>query len=137
VYGLKTRLGAFLDPLADKLLLITAYILLAALGHVPLWLTVIVVARDMVILSGILFLYLNHRKILFSPSMLGKVTTFFQLMTILLVLLSHFIHEIRSVLVPLYGGTLLVTVGSCFHYVDLGLKMSSGETRSDTQEIGS
>ncbi|RLA89883.1 MAG: CDP-diacylglycerol--glycerol-3-phosphate 3-phosphatidyltransferase, partial [Deltaproteobacteria bacterium] len=49
LYKQKTRLGAFLDPLADKLLLVTTYVILAVQGLVPSWLTVIVLSRDVLI----------------------------------------------------------------------------------------
>lgn len=125
VYHLKTRLGAFLDPLADKLLLLTAYILLAVMDRLPLWLTEVVVVRDTVILSGILYLYLSNRKIDLSPSILGKITTFVQLATILLVLLSDYSPVILQVLFPLYLLNLLVTLSSCGHYFYLGFKMTA------------
>jgi cardiolipin synthase len=127
VYDLRTRLGAFLDPLADKLLLLTAYILLAVLGRLPLWLTEVVVARDMVILSGILCLYLTKKKVDFSPSILGKITTFVQLFTILLVLISTIYPKTLKVLPPIYVFNLVVTLGSCIHYLYLGFKIGSSK----------
>lgn len=125
VYHLKTKLGAFLDPLADKLLLLSSYILLALLGRVPLWLSQVVVARDMVILVGILCLFLTEKKIEFSPSMLGKMTTFVQLATIFMVLVSDAYPSITETLWPLYVLNLFVTLVSCVHYLYLGFKMGS------------
>lgn len=133
-YHLKTRLGAVLDPLADKLLLLTAYILLAALQRLPLWLTEVVVARDMVILSGIFFLFASGKKIAFSPSVLGKITTFVQLFTIFLALFSDFFPEILSILSPLYRLNLIVTLSSCIHYFYLGFKMNATGKASVSEE---
>ncbi len=127
VYDLRTRLGAFLDPLADKLLLLTAYILLALLDHLPLWLTEVVVARDMVILSGIFCLYLTNKKVDFSPSILGKITTLVQLFTILLVLISTIYPKTVRVLPSVYVLNLVVTLGSCIHYLYLGFKGGSSK----------
>ncbi len=130
VYDLKTRLGAFLDPLADKLLLLTSYILLGMLGHLPIWLTYVVVARDMVILSGIFYLYLTNKKMEFSPTILGKITTFVQLFTILLLLFSDLYPGILYVLPSLYLINLFVTLFSGIHYFYVGYRMSNTGTIS-------
>ena len=113
VYDLKTKLGAFLDPLADKLLLLSAYILLASTGLLPQWLSLVVVARDMIIFSGILYLYLTHKKIEFSPSILGKMTTLVQLLTVFLVLLSDLFRMQFSFLPSFYKLNLFITSVSC------------------------
>lgn len=125
VYDLKTRIGAFLDPLADKLLLLTSYILLARLDRLPLWLTGVVVSRDMVILSGILCLFMTKKKVDFSPSFLGKVTTFVQWATILAVLGSDFFPAVTRIILPLYGVNLAVTLISLIHYLYLGFSLNA------------
>jgi cardiolipin synthase len=130
VYDLKTRLGSFLDPLADKLLLLTSYILLGILGHLPIWLTYVVVARDMVILSGIIYLYLTNKQLEFSPTILGKITTFVQLFTILLLLFSDLYPGILYVLPSLYLINLFVTLVSGIHYFFVGFRMSNTGTIS-------
>jgi len=130
VYDLKTRLGSFLDPLADKLLLLTSYILLGILGHLPIWLTYVVVARDMVILSGIIYLYLTNKKMEISPTILGKITTFVQLITILLLLFSDLYPGILYVLPSLYLINLFVTLVSGIHYLYVGFRMSNTGTIS-------
>lgn len=130
VYDLKTRLGSFLDPLADKLLLLTSYILLGILGHLPIWLTYVVVARDMVILSGIIYLYLTNKKMEISPTILGKITTFVQLITILLLLFSDLYPGILYVLSSLYLINLFVTLVSGIHYFYVGFRMSNTGTIS-------
>jgi cardiolipin synthase len=130
VYDLKTRLGSFLDPLADKLLLLTSYILLGILGHLPIWLTYVVVARDMVILSGIIYLYLTNKQLEFSPTILGKITTFVQLFTILLLLFSDLYPGILYVLSSLYLINLFVTLVSGIHYFFVGFRMSNTGTIS-------
>jgi cardiolipin synthase len=122
---LKTRLGAFLDPLADKILLLTAYFLLAFLERLPIWLSVIVVARDLIILGGIICIYYVRKTVDFSPTMLGKLTTVVQLLTIFLVLLLPFVHGITPWLFPLYLINVGVTLISCGHYVLLGVRMGT------------
>ena len=78
----RTELGAVLDPLADKLLLLSSFCVLALLGAVPSWLTVLVIIRDFV-----LFVVTSER-IAVRPSMIGKATTFFQLASVTIVLVG-------------------------------------------------
>jgi len=85
----RTALGSFLDPLADKLLLISAYITLTYLGWLPLWVFVAVISRDVLILMGwsLVLLLTNNKKI--EPRPLGKITTVLQ-MAVPIALLFHF-----------------------------------------------
>jgi cardiolipin synthase len=59
VFNQRTTIGSYLDPIADKLILLTSFIVLAVLGIIPSWLTVIVIARDVIILLGVLILQLT------------------------------------------------------------------------------
>jgi cardiolipin synthase (CMP-forming) len=76
----QTRLGAYLDPIADKLLLSSAYLALAAAGAVPWWLVILVFARDLSILAmaGAALAFTAHRE--FPPSVWGKISTLLQLL---------------------------------------------------------
>lgn len=76
-----SRLGAYLDPVADKLLLATVYICLGVTGLAPLWLVAIVFGRDILILAfaGTLMTTGGHRE--FQPSVWGKISTTFQIVT--------------------------------------------------------
>lgn len=86
----KTTLGSYLDPLADKLLLVSAFIALALFGEMPRWLTVIVLSRDAVIVTGFLLLFvLTQRAMEVRPSVFGKGTTFFQLLSVTAVLVRR------------------------------------------------
>jgi cardiolipin synthase len=84
----KTELGAILDPLADKLLLLSSFCVLAFMELVPNWLTVLVIFRDVFLLAGYLPLRLHGEWIEVRPSVIGKMTTFFQLGAVTLVLVS-------------------------------------------------
>ena len=85
----KTELGAILDPLADKLLLLSSFCVLALMELVPNWLTVLVIFRDVFLLAGYLFLFVfTGEWIEVRPSVLGKMTTFFQLASVTVVLIS-------------------------------------------------
>jgi len=85
----KTELGAILDPLADKLLLLSSFCVLALMELVPNWLTVLVLCRDVFLLVGYFFLFVfTSEWIEVRPSVIGKVTTFFQLASVTAVLVS-------------------------------------------------
>ena len=78
--GQRTSLGAWLDPMADKLLLVTTFIVLTVpsiplTNHLPLWLTVLVISRDIVIVGVVAIVNLAVGPRTFKPSMLGKATT--------------------------------------------------------------
>jgi cardiolipin synthase len=77
--GGSTRFGAYLDPIADKILLVTVYLSLGAAGLVPAWLVMIVIGRDLLILlvAGLALLATGQRR--FDPSVWGKLSTFIQI----------------------------------------------------------
>ena len=78
----RTPLGATLDPLADKLLLTTAFLTLAYLGILPAWLAILVVSRDVIIVFGSLLLHLTTGSLKIEPTLLGKATTTTQVLTV-------------------------------------------------------
>ncbi len=80
-------LGVVLDPLADKVLLVTLFIVLGLLRFIPLWMLALAVGRDLVIVIGALLVRLLRGVTTFLPSTLGKVSTFFQIVLVLLALL--------------------------------------------------
>jgi cardiolipin synthase len=85
----KTTLGAYLDPAADKLLLVSAFIALGFMHAVPRWLVVVVISRDVMIVLGYFFLFmLTQRTMEVQPAVAGKMSTFFQLCSVSLVLVS-------------------------------------------------
>ncbi len=90
--GQVTELGTILDPIADKLLISSAFIALSVIGNIPTdiripaWAVLTVITRDIVIILGSLVIYFLKGNITIKPSILGKVTTFFQMIAILAVL---------------------------------------------------
>ena len=124
--GVMGRLGAILDPMADKLMLVTLFFVLAYVALIPIWLLVLVMGRDLVIVSGALLvrIFRNIRK--FVPSIIGKVSTFFQIVFVFLVLLYaavpipfvHFLEILALILTTLF--TTLSGIG----YVRLGIRMA-------------
>jgi cardiolipin synthase len=116
VRGERTPLGTFLDPMADKLLLLSAYITLTYLGEFPLWVFVAVLSRDVLILMGWTLVYVltSNRKI--EPRPLGKVTTFLQMILVVGVLF-HFTPVYYQALLHL---TIAATLISAIDYVWMG-----------------
>ena len=86
-FGWRSRLGAFLDPAADKLLLMTSYLVLAIMHRLPWWLALLVLGRDLVILGGALGYRLLIGPFTAQPRRLAKMCTLVQILCILLELL--------------------------------------------------
>ena len=85
----KTEFGALLDPLADKLLLLSSFCVLAFMARVPSWLTVLVIIRDIILLAGYFTLFLlTGQRMAVRPSVVGKAATFFQLASVTVVLIG-------------------------------------------------
>jgi cardiolipin synthase len=123
----RTELGAYLDPIADKLLLSSAYVSLAIIGILPGWLTIVVITRDIIILIGFVVFFLTNYRPKIRPSLLSKITTNFQIVTVLIVLLA----EPWSFLTPLIPvgvyGTALFTILSGAHYIFIGMRILNGK----------
>ena len=104
----KSELGQIIDPLADKLLMLTAFISLYLLKfNVYLWLVLVVVSRDVIIGLGVMVLHFLKIEINIAPSIWGKLTTFFQMLTILWVLIGvpyHFFICLLAVIFTLISG---------------------------------
>jgi cardiolipin synthase len=117
VFNQKSKLGAFLDPLADKILLISAFVVLAVKGYLHSWLTVIVISRDVFILLGVLILFLNSQDFAFKPSILSKTTTCLQLATVFVALSADYLPFLQQFSDYLFLATGLLTVVSGLHYM--------------------
>lgn len=93
-FNQKTELGTFIDPMADKLLIITAFICLSLSKSIPpnlqlpAWLPILVISRDIIIVLGTVLVYVIKGNIRIIPTFWGKITTFFQMSTILAVLIK-------------------------------------------------
>lgn len=123
--GLKTPLGAFLDPLADKFLLITSFMLLAVYDLIPLWLTITVISRDVIVVTGWIVLYLVTHSTKVQPSIIGKIAISLQLILIWYVLLDLNVPKLPDLQDYLIYLTALFTILSGFHYIYRSLKESS------------
>ncbi len=81
--GSQSRLGAFLDPMADKLLLTAAFVTLTHLRVLPAWITIVVISRDIILMMGALLIHMLGGRIHPRPTWAGKAATFFQILTVL------------------------------------------------------
>ncbi len=117
----KTTLGAYLDPIADKLMLSSSFVACAILKLIPVWLAVLVISRDIIISLGILVLIVNSFSLEISPTFISKLTTVAQMFTIGLVILLHVIEK-QFVPMPLiFWATGILTIASGIDYVSKGL----------------
>ena len=126
LYMQKSKLGAFLDPLADKLLLATTYVLLAVKNLVPNWLTVIVLSRDVLIVLGVFVLFMQALPFEVRPTIASKLTTCAQIFTAIVTMASAIAspHPIlRSILFYITAG---LTIASWAQYTVKGIQLMQG-----------
>ena len=124
-FGQKTPLGAFLDPIADKLLLTSCFVLFSldnpeVVVRIPLWLTITVIGRDVLLVVSVVIINLTMGRHLFPPSLYGKATTLLQLLTVFLVMVSNFLRTPVPVFPILFYLAFGLTVVSGIHYMVRG-----------------
>jgi len=122
---MQTRLGSFLDAMADKLLLSASFITMAVTSEIPsemrlpLWIAILVISRDIILAMGSLLVHVMTGNLKIAPSYLGKLTTVFQMLTIICILLqlpfSFLIWDIAAIF----------TIASGFDYIYKGSKLLS------------
>jgi cardiolipin synthase len=136
----KTTLGAFLDPVADKVLLSSSFISLtwASDLHVkmPAWLTVTTLTRDAIILVAVAAINLTYGRRVFLPSLLGKLSTAAQIVTAGAVLLLNALSEPFPPILYLFFLTLGLAVASGLHYVYLASTPKGGGTHRAVEDLG-
>jgi CDP-diacylglycerol--glycerol-3-phosphate 3-phosphatidyltransferase len=124
-FNQRSKLGAFLDPIADKSLMLTAVITLWLVGwgdgdwHIPWWFATLVILRDVIILCGIRILQGAHRKVAIRPHWTGKYSTFFQMFALGWVMLKVVPFS------PVYPALVasLFTVWSMIEYIRRGIHL--------------
>ena len=123
VFKQKSRLGSYLDPLADKIILVSAFVTLGIMGFLPSWLSVVVISRDVLILIGIIILYLTGFELNVKPVISSKVTTCFQFGTVIAVLARDYLVPVQEYYSYLYYITALLTIISFLQYLYQWLNM--------------
>jgi len=122
-----TDFGKILDPVADKFFLLTSFILMSVYGLMPKWLTVIVISKDLIVITGCVILYFVTSKLKVEPSIWGKWASALQFILIGLILLALNIRgngDIPSVIFILVA---VITSISGVDYLVKGLKLSTGD----------
>lgn len=119
-----TKLGAMLDPVADKLLLGSCYVALTwtsgLLVRIPVWLTIITLSRDAMIVVSVAVVNLALGPRVFAPSLLGKFSTASQILTAGIVLLLNCLSDAPRATSYLFVATAALTITSALHYVYMG-----------------
>ncbi len=120
----RSELGAILDPMADKLLLVSSFLVLGMQGTIAAWLVVLVISRDVIVVLGYFVIYfVHHEAPRVDPTRLGKFNTFFELFTVGFALmgLAKPALPLASVNTVFQTVTAVTTAASGVHYVYLGL----------------
>ena len=117
--GTKTRLGAFLDPLADKLLLTASFVTLTYKYPkvLPFWLTVIVLSRDLLLILVAVLIMLTGGQLNPTPTALGKASTMFQMLTVGVALLVVGGHDFWILRKALLAVAAVLTIASGIQYL--------------------
>lgn len=121
-FGMASPLGALLDPAADKLLLVSTFIVFALNStpsniHIPLWLVLLTVARDVLIVVVALVMALGLGIKSFPPTLLGKANTFAEISTVVAILMNNINRMPAWVAEACFVATFLLTIASGVHYV--------------------
>lgn len=92
-FNMRSRLGSMLDPLADKFLMVVSFIVMARLNIIPLWLTILVISKDFVVLTGAAILNLMKIRLYYKPTIISKLTTLSQIALLVFSFLQAYLHS--------------------------------------------
>jgi len=121
--GRASTVGAVLDPMTDKALLVSIYVSLAAIGVLPAWIAILVVFRDLLIVGGVLLLTVAGQPVAIRPLFVSRVNTALQIALAAVSLLFAAIGvPVRPILVPLLWLVAASTLGSGAAYVRLAAR---------------
>jgi cardiolipin synthase len=130
--GRQSRLGGFLDPMADKLLLTACFMTLTYLKAVPFWITAVVITRDVMQVVGALLLQMVGARIEPRPTWAGKMATFFQVLTVLTGLLSLLRWRLPNN--PVLWLAAAFTIVSFLQYIGLGMRFLNAANADEGEE---
>jgi cardiolipin synthase len=126
-FNMGSALGAYLDPLADKALLVSIYVTFAVLGDIPSWLTILVVSRDVLIIGGVILAWMLGAPVVMHPRAVSKLNTLAQI-TLAAVVLGDLaftanLADVRQILVRLVAG--LTTISAVVYAIDWSRHMAA------------
>lgn len=122
----KTELGSYLDPIADKLLVVSIFVAFGVSGALPSWLVIAVVSRDMLIVAGVVLAWLMHRPFQMKPLGVSKANTAALVVLVAVVLADQaFALGLDTLKILLIGLTGALTFASLAAYLDLWLRHMS------------
>ena len=117
-YGWRSELGAYLDPIADKALLVSIYVTLGFAGHLPVWLVIAVVSRDILIVGAVVLSWMLSRPLSMQPLLISKANTLAQIVLAGLVLaelgVGLGLHELVSFLIWITGALTILSAAVYF-----------------------
>ncbi len=123
----RTELGSYLDPAADKLLFISTFVIFSMKGDIPLWFTLAIILRDLIVVAGSFYFRWKTSNFKISPTRMGKWSVFFQIIILGCVLMKKLFVEMAKIIDvffhPLIYFTLFLSLFSGFQYVKRGIKM--------------
>ena len=108
-FHLQTTLGEFLDPIADKTLLVSAYVVLGSMDLLPLWIVIPVVSRDALIVGGAILIEKLTRDLRMEPILISKANTVLQLLLVLAAMLPNVFASPTGPLIPMLSTIVLVS----------------------------
>ena len=127
-----SRLGALMDPLADKLLLVSCFVTLGWMGLIPVWLVALVVLRDLVIVGGAIVFHMRVERLEAAPSMVSKLNTVTQILLVLAIIFNQGLHAVPAPwLDVLIYSVLATTLWSGFDYVWTWGRLAWNKRRRD------
>ena len=132
-HGLQSRLGAFLDPLADKILLTASFVMLTVLKVVPFWIAAVVLSRDAFLALGTLLIHMVGARVYPRPTWAGKAATFFQILAVLVGLLGYY-WGVRRVPSPLLWLAAAFTLISGLQYLAQGMRFLNAAQDAEREE---
>jgi cardiolipin synthase len=117
-FGWRSELGAYLDPIADKALLVSIYVTLGFAGHLPAWLVIAVVSRDILIVGAVVLSWMLSRPVSMHPLLISKANTLAQIVLAGLVLaelgIGLGVHDLINVLVWVTGALTILSAAAYF-----------------------
>src|ERR1700752_4210223 len=131
--GSQSRLGAFLDPMADKLLMVSSFVTLTWLKALPFWIAAVVISRDLILMVGALAIHMAGGRITPRPTRAGKLATFCQVLTVLAGLVMPF-YQMPMILRTVLWAAAAFTVFSGLQYIVQGMRFLNAVHADEARE---